>query len=98
MVTTAADPRGRPTVVELVPAAPRVFPSRRLDLDTEACSCYNDGELANRIIPVHGVDRGEYLAQVRGTPSRAALRALREGRAQRQALRPPRPRSPPRAW
>ncbi|MCB0958051.1 MAG: rRNA pseudouridine synthase [Acidimicrobiales bacterium] len=80
VVTTAADPQGRPTVVELVPAEPRVFPVGRLDLDTEGLLLLtNDGELANRIAhPSHGVDK-EYLAQVRGTPSRAALRALREG-------------------
>jgi len=80
VVTTAADPQGRPTVVELVPAEPRVFPVGRLDLDTEGLLLLtNDGELANRIAhPSHGLDK-EYLAQVRGTPSRAALRALREG-------------------
>ena len=31
VVTTAADPQGRPTVVQLVPAQPRVFPVGRLD-------------------------------------------------------------------
>jgi 23S rRNA pseudouridine2605 synthase len=63
-----------------VPAEPRVFPVGRLDLDTEGLLLLtNDGELANRIAhPSHGVEK-EYLAQVRGTPSRAALRELREG-------------------
>jgi 23S rRNA pseudouridine2605 synthase len=80
VVTTASDPQGRPTVVELVPAEPRVFPVGRLDLDTEGLLLLtNDGELANRIAhPSHGVDK-EYLAQVEGTPSRATLRRLREG-------------------
>jgi 23S rRNA pseudouridine2605 synthase len=80
VVTTASDPQGRPTVIELVPAEPRVFPVGRLDLDTEGLLLLtNDGELANRIAhPSHGVEK-EYLAQVRGTPSRSALRALREG-------------------
>ena len=80
VVTTAADPQGRPTVIDLVPAEPRVFPVGRLDLQTEGLLLLtNDGELANRIAhPSHGVDK-EYLAEVEGTPSRAALRTLREG-------------------
>lgn len=80
VVTTALDPQGRPTVVELVPAEPRVFPVGRLDLDTEGLLLLtNDGELANRIAhPSHGVEK-EYLAEVRGTPSRGALRRLRDG-------------------
>ena len=80
VVTTASDPQGRPTVVELVPGEPRVFPVGRLDLDTEGLLLLtNDGELANRIAhPSHGVEK-EYLAQVEREPSRAALRQLREG-------------------
>ena len=34
-VTTAKDTHGRPTVVDLVPAEPRVFPVGRLDANTE---------------------------------------------------------------
>ena len=80
VVTTASDPQGRPTVLDLVPAEPRVFPVGRLDLDTEGLLLLtNDGELANRVShPSHGVDK-EYLATVDGTPSRADLRRLREG-------------------
>ncbi len=80
VVTTAADPQGRPTVVELVPAEPRVFSVGRLDLDTEGLLLLtNDGELANRIAhPSGGVDK-EYLAEVSGRPSRGVLRTLREG-------------------
>ena len=80
VVTTASDPQGRPTVLELVPSEPRVFPVGRLDMDTEGLLLLtNDGELANRIAhPSHGVEK-EYLALVEGAPSRAAIRALREG-------------------
>ena len=80
VVTTASDPQGRPTVVDLVPAEPRVFPVGRLDLDTEGLLLLtNDGHLANRIAhPSHGVAK-EYLAEVEREPSRAALRRLREG-------------------
>jgi 23S rRNA pseudouridine2605 synthase len=80
VVTTASDPQGRPTVVGLVPAEPRVFPVGRLDADTEGLLLLtNDGELANRLThPSFGVDK-EYLAEVEGRPGRGALRRLREG-------------------
>ena len=80
VVTTASDPQGRPTVVDLVPASPRVFPVGRLDADSEGLLLLtNDGELTNRIThPSHGVEK-EYLAEVEGQPSRGALRRLREG-------------------
>jgi 23S rRNA pseudouridine2605 synthase len=80
VVTTASDPQGRPTVVGLVPAEPRVFPVGRLDADTEGMLLLtNDGELAHRLThPSFGVDK-EYLADVEGRPTRGALRRLREG-------------------
>jgi 23S rRNA pseudouridine2605 synthase len=80
VVTTASDPQGRPVVVALVPAEPRVFPVGRLDADTEGLLVLtNDGGFAHRLThPSFGVDK-EYLAEVEGTPSRAALRTLREG-------------------
>jgi 23S rRNA pseudouridine2605 synthase len=80
VVTTASDPQGRPTVVDLVPAEPRVFPVGRLDAETEGLLLLtNDGELTHRIThPSHGVEK-EYLAEVEGQPSRGALRRLRDG-------------------
>jgi len=80
VITTADDPRGRPTVVELVPSDPRVFPVGRLDADTEGLLILtNDGDLAHRLThPSFGVEK-EYLAEVRGRPSRGAIRQLREG-------------------
>jgi len=80
VVSTASDPQGRPVVVSLVPAEPRVFPVGRLDTDTEGLLVLtNDGGFAHRLThPSFGVDK-EYLAEVEGEPSRAALRQLREG-------------------
>ena len=80
VVTTAADTHGRPTVVDLVPGEPRVFPVGRLDADTEGLLLLtNDGELTHRLThPSFGVEK-EYLAEVVGTPSPAAVRRLREG-------------------
>jgi 23S rRNA pseudouridine2605 synthase len=79
-VTTARDPQGRPTVIELVPAEPRAFPVGRLDLETEGLLLLtNDGELAELLThPRHGVEKA-YLAEVDGVPSPFALRALRQG-------------------
>jgi 23S rRNA pseudouridine2605 synthase len=80
VVTTASDPQGRPTVVELVPTEPRVFPVGRLDADTEGLLLLtNDGDLTHRLThPSFGVEK-EYLAEVEGEPSRGALRQLRDG-------------------
>jgi 23S rRNA pseudouridine2605 synthase len=80
VITTADDPRGRPTVLDLVPAEPRVFSVGRLDQDTEGLLLLtNDGDLAHRLThPSFGVDK-EYLAAVARRPSRDGLRRLREG-------------------
>ena len=80
VVTTSSDTHGRPTVVDLVPAEPRVFPVGRLDAETEGLLLLtNDGELANRLThPSFGVEK-EYLAVVEGRPTAAAIRRLREG-------------------
>jgi 23S rRNA pseudouridine2605 synthase len=80
VVTTAKDTHGRPTVVELVPAKPRVFPVGRLDAETEGLLLLtNDGDLAHRLThPSHAVEK-EYLAHVEGLPGAAALRRLRDG-------------------
>ncbi len=80
VITTVSDPQGRPTVIDLVPSDLRVFPVGRLDADTEGLLLLtNDGELTYHLThPSFGVDK-EYLAQVEGTPSRSALRRLRDG-------------------
>jgi len=81
VVTTASDTHGRPTVVELVPSEPRVFPVGRLDAATEGLLLLtNDGELAQRLThPSHGVEK-EYLAEVAGgRVGDGAIRRLRDG-------------------
>ena len=80
VVTTAHDPQGRRTVVQMVPDDPRVYPVGRLDVATEGLLLLtNDGDLAHRLAhPSHGVDK-EYLAEVDGVPSAGALRRLRDG-------------------
>jgi 23S rRNA pseudouridine2605 synthase len=80
VVTTASDPQGRPTVIELVPPQPRVFAVGRLDADTEGLLIVtNDGPLAHRLThPSFGIEK-EYVALVAATPRPADLRALRQG-------------------
>ncbi len=81
VVTTAHDPQGRHTVVQIVPDEPRVYPVGRLDVNSEGLLLLtNDGELAQRLThPSHGVDK-EYLAEVSGgNVALGKLRALREG-------------------
>ena len=65
VVSTAADPAGRPTVVGMVPEQPRVFPVGRLDRDTEGLLLLtNDGPLAYRLTHArYGIEK-RYLAWV----------------------------------
>jgi len=79
-VTTARDPQGRPTVIDLVDVPERVVPVGRLDVDTTgALLLTNDGPLAHRLAhPRYGVDK-VYEAEVEGTPDDAAFRALSKG-------------------
>ena len=81
VVTTARDPQGRPTVVDLVADHPtRVVPVGRLDADTTgALLLTNDGDLAHRLAhPRYEVEK-VYEAQVEGEPTDEALRRLERG-------------------
>ena len=79
-VTTVTDPQGRPTVMDLMPASPRVYPVGRLDRDTEGLLILtNDGELANRLAhPSYEIEK-TYVAQIRGPAKRRAVRQLLDG-------------------
>ena len=80
VVTTASDPHGRRTVVDLVDVPERVVPVGRLDADTTgALLLTNDGELAHRLAhPRYGVEK-TYVVDVEGTPSDDTLAALERG-------------------
>jgi 23S rRNA pseudouridine2605 synthase len=81
VVTTASDPQGRPTVVELVSHHhTRLVPVGRLDADTTgALLLTNDGELAHRLAhPRYEVEK-VYEAEVEGEPSDEALQKLEQG-------------------
>ena len=80
VISTASDPQGRETVVDLVPTSKRVYPVGRLDSDSEGLILLtNDGDLANRVThPRYGITK-TYVVIVDGRPAPAAIRRLTEG-------------------
>ena len=80
VVTTARDPQGRTTVVDLVDHPSRVVPVGRLDADTTgALLLTNDGDLAHRLAhPRYEVDK-VYEVETWTQPTDADLEQLRAG-------------------
>ena len=80
VVTTARDPEGRPTVLDLVDHDVRVVPVGRLDAATTgALLLTNDGPLAHRLAhPRYGVEK-VYVADVDGVPSDETVERLAAG-------------------
>ncbi len=82
VVSTARDPHGRPTVVDLVADVPgRLYPVGRLDADTTGLILLtDDGELAHRLTHPRFEVPKTYRALVAGDAvGERALRALRDG-------------------
>src|SRR3954465_12459967 len=80
VVTTARDPQGRRTVLDLVDHASRVVPVGRLDADTTGVLLLtNDGELAHALAhPSKEVDK-VYVADVEGDPTEEVIAQLEQG-------------------
>jgi 23S rRNA pseudouridine2605 synthase len=80
VVSTANDPKGRRTVLDLVQTDARLFPVGRLDYDSEGLILLtDDGDLALRLThPRHTVEK-EYAALFTGEVTDAALAQLRDG-------------------
>lgn len=81
VITSVSDPRGRPTVVELLKDVPvRVYPVGRLDYDTSGLLVLtNDGELAHRLMhPSYGIEK-TYRVWTQGPVGIHALETLRQG-------------------
>lgn len=80
VISTADDPHGRPTVVELVSSEKRLYPVGRLDSDSEGLILVsNDGELTNRVThPGFGITK-TYLALVTPIPTDKDIRRLIDG-------------------
>ncbi len=82
-VCTVRDERGRPTVLDLLPAEIRklrVYPVGRLDADTSGLLLLtNDGDFAQHVAhPRHSTTK-RYEALVKGCPTPEVLNALRTG-------------------
>ena len=81
VLTTTRDPRGRRTVLDLLPPGlPRLFPVGRLDFDTEGLVLLtNDGDAAHALLhPSLGSER-EYRVSARGRIGAAAFAQLAAG-------------------
>jgi len=80
VVSSLAAQGDRQTVIDLAPAAVRLYPVGRLDVDSEGLVLLtNDGELTNRLThPRFGVEK-EYRVQVKGAPEEERLEAWRRG-------------------
>jgi 23S rRNA pseudouridine2605 synthase len=88
VITSAHDPQGRKTVLDLLSAdkdltkiiKTRIFPVGRLDYDTSGLLILtNDGDFAQRLAHPGHETKKTYIARVRGVPSEEALNLLREG-------------------
>ena len=80
-LSTVKDPKGRPTVMDLLKNVPwRVYPAGRLDFDAEGLLLLtNDGEVANLLThPRISIPR-TYLVKVTGVPEEQKLVRLRRG-------------------
>ncbi|MDK2835379.1 MAG: rRNA synthase [Thermosediminibacterales bacterium] len=81
VVSTVSDPRGRPTVIDLIKGVKqRIYPVGRLDYDTEGLLLLtNDGELTYKIThPKHEIKK-TYLAKVKGFVNKEELYTLKKG-------------------
>ncbi len=80
VVSTASDPHGRPSVVELVPSDARLYPVGRLDQDSEGLILLtNDGRLTYHLThPKFEVEK-DYLVWISGNLSKSDIRRLRQG-------------------
>ena len=80
-LATVKDPKGRPTVMDLLRNVKRrVYPVGRLDFDAEGLLLLtNDGELANRLThPKFSIPR-TYLVKVSGVPDEKEMAWLKRG-------------------
>lgn len=82
VISTASDPEGRKTVVDLVGSEKRLYPVGRLDANSHGLMLVtNDGELANQLShPRYGVPKTYRVTLRRGSPvSRGELDQLARG-------------------
>lgn len=80
VITTARDPQGRRTVIDIARSRRRLFPVGRLDADTTGVLLLtDDGDLAHRLAhPRYRIPK-VYLAEVRGAVADETGRKLERG-------------------
>src|SRR3954469_12383625 len=80
-VTTASDPQGRPTVIDLLRnVGARVYPVGRLDYASEGLLLFtNDGDLAHKLTHASTHVPKTYVVKIAGTPKEERLEELRSG-------------------
>ena len=79
VVSSVSDPLGRPVVTHFVRSARRLYPSGRLDFQSEGLIILtNDGALTRRVTKAGDFEK-VYQVKVRGCPSQEKLRRLSEG-------------------
>lgn len=80
-VTTANDPQGRPTVMDLLRnVSARVYPVGRLDYASEGLLLFtNDGELAHKLTRASSHVAKTYVVKVAGMPKEPEIDELRAG-------------------
>lgn len=91
VVSTAKDPEGRPTVLDLLPAelrAKRLYPVGRLDYFSEGLILLtDDGELTNRLThPRYHMEK-VYEVHVREIPSQSLMQTMKKGMVLREGER-----------
>lgn len=82
VISTASDPEGRRTVVDLIGSEKRLYPVGRLDANSHGLMLVtNDGDLANKLShPRYGVEKTYRVRVRRGSPlSRGELEQLARG-------------------
>lgn len=80
VVTTAKDPEGRKTVLDLLPKGKRLFPVGRLDLNTEGLLLVtNDGDLAYRLTHPQFEVPKVYEVKIRGHLDDRKIERLKRG-------------------
>ncbi len=92
VLSTASDPHGRPTVLELISGeGRRLYPVGRLDLDSEGLILLtNEGQLAHRLTHPRFEVPKTYRVWVAGGPvGQPAAQALRDGVALEDGLTAP---------
>jgi 23S rRNA pseudouridine2605 synthase len=80
VVSTAQDPQGRPTVIDLVGSQTRIFPVGRLDANSEGLLILtNDGALTHHLTHPRFAVEKEYHALLTRPLDARAMRQWREG-------------------